>query len=92
VSGRTIAVNIASDGSKLDRIEGEDPESGKITPLFNPRTQRWYSHFMWSENGTRIIGTTPCGRATVNILKLNRPLAIAVRTHWVSINRHPPQE
>ena len=33
--------------------------------LFDPRRQRWSEHFAWSDDGTRVIGRTPCGRATV---------------------------
>ena len=94
--GATVADNLclacaACNGSKLDRIEGEDPQSGEMVALFNPRTQQWQDHFAWSVDGTRIEGQTACGRATIILLKLNRPLSVAVRAHWVSIKRHPPQ-
>jgi hypothetical protein len=83
---------VACNGYKLDRLDAADPESGETAVLFNPRTQRWYDHFAWSDDGTRIIGLTPCGRATVSALKLNRPLAVAARAVWVSIHRHPPED
>lgn len=82
----------ACNGFKLDKIQGVDPESNKLILLFNPRDQQWNNHFEWSNDGTHIIGLTPCGRATVFILKLNRPLAITARTAWVSIGKHPPNE
>jgi hypothetical protein len=47
---------------------------------------------MWSHDGLRITGLTPVGRATVGILKMNRPLSISARAVWVSVNRHPPKE
>lgn len=36
---------------KGDRTEAVDPETGVIVPLFNPRTQGWFEHFRWSEDG-----------------------------------------
>jgi HNH endonuclease len=80
----------ACNGSKLDRIDGE--EAGERIRLFHPRTQRWSDHFQWSTDGAQVEGITPCGRITVKLLKLNRPLAIMVRMEWVNIHRHPPTE
>ncbi len=73
----------ACNGFKLDRIEAIDLQSGQVVPLYNPRRQSWTDHFVWSEDGTQVIGLTPCGRATVAALKFNRPLAIAARGAWV---------
>src|SRR5436309_15286281 len=56
--------------AKADRVAGADPETGQVVPLFNPRTQRWAEHFRWSEDGIRIVGLTPTGRATVAVLHL----------------------
>ncbi len=75
---------------KLDRTEGVDPATGDLAPLFNPRRQNWNEHFAWGEDGVEVAGLTPCGRATVETLRLNRPLALAARAIWVSIRRHPP--
>lgn len=69
-----------------------DPETGENVSLFNPRKQRWHEHFVWSQDGVQVMGLTVYGRATVVLLKMNRPLAIAARTVWVSLNRHPPQK
>lgn len=80
----------ACNGFKLDHVEALDPQSNQPVALFNPRQQQWREHFAWSDDGTRVAGLTPCGRATVLALKLNRPLAVAARAVWVSINRHPP--
>jgi hypothetical protein len=82
----------ACNGSKLDRIEAIDPESSEIVALFHPRTQQWSDHFAWSDDGTLILGRTACGRVTIAVLKLNRPLAVRARGHWVSVNRHPPRD
>ncbi len=80
----------ACNGFKLDRTESADPESGQVVALYDPRKQRWADHFAWSEDGTTVIGLTANGRATVVALRLNRPLAVAARSVWVSIHRHPP--
>jgi hypothetical protein len=73
-------------------MDAADPESVKTVALFNPREQRWRDHFAWSDDGTSVIGLTPCGRATIVALRLNRPLAVAARRIWVSVNRHPPKD
>ncbi|NKQ36891.1 MAG: HNH endonuclease [Chloroflexi bacterium] len=33
-----------------------DPETGKKTLLFNPRTQIWSDHFAWDKEGIRVRG------------------------------------
>ena len=77
---------------KSDKTTGIDPATGQTKPLFNPRTQRWSEHFRWSEDGIRIIGLTPTGRATVTVLQFNdNPYALAVRANWVLAGWHPPE-
>jgi hypothetical protein len=82
----------ACNSFKLDRTEVTDPESGESAELFNPRTQNWHDHFAWSADGTRVLGLTPSGRATVSALKMNRPLAVEARSSWVEIHQHPLDE
>jgi hypothetical protein len=41
-------------------------------------------------DGTRIIGRTPVGRATVEALRLNNEVAVEVRRNWVLAGWHPP--
>jgi hypothetical protein len=69
-----------------------DPQTNESVALFNPRRQIWREHFRWDSEGVRIEGTTPRGRATVVALKLNRPLAVAVRKQWVLLDKHPPSD
>ncbi len=76
---------------------GVDPETGTETSLFNPRQQRWSDHFIWSANGTRILGTTPTGRATCNRLDLNDErrtdqFILKSRQQWVKSGLHPPDD
>jgi HNH endonuclease len=76
--------------SKWKQTEAIDPETQLIVPLFHPRLQMWQDHFEWIADGTRILGLTPEGRATVGALKLNNPLAVRVRSNWVQAGWHPP--
>ena len=32
-----------------------DPETQTMVPLFNPRTQRWAEHFVWTADGLSIV-------------------------------------
>jgi|SRR5712691_5521770 len=78
---------------KAQRTQAIDPESQIVVPLFNPRTQRWLEHFHWSDDGLRILGLTPIGRATVAALHLaDDPDAIEVRSYWVAAGWHPPTD
>ena len=80
-------------GHKADKTEATDPETRIAVALFNPCRQRWSEHFRWSEDGIRIIGSTPVGRATVLALHLgDDPDALAVRAYWVVAGWHPPAE
>jgi hypothetical protein len=77
-------------GYKGAQSSGRDPATGRRVRLFNPRRQRWVNHFAWSDDGTRIVGRTACGRATVVALQLNNVIAVMVRREWVSAGWHPP--
>jgi len=50
-------------------------------------------HFAWSEDGVRILGKTPIGRATVKALCLDSDFdALEVRSYWVQAGWHPPKD
>lgn len=51
---------------KGPNIAGLDPFDDALTPLFNPRTQRWDDHF--ARRGPLIMGQTATGRTTVRVL------------------------
>jgi hypothetical protein len=55
---------------KGPNVAGLDPATGVLTRLFNPRTDVWSHHFR-IERG-RIIGLTPVGRTSVEVLQMNR--------------------
>jgi hypothetical protein len=77
-------------GHKSANVDAIDPASGGRVSIFNPRTQVWYEHFAWTDDGLRIEGLTPIGRATVVALHLSDdPDAITVRSYWVLAGWHP---
>jgi hypothetical protein len=77
---------------KGNRTTALDPESGRLTPIFDPRRNHWLKHFVWSTDGTLVVGLTPTGRATVAALSLNRPELVRARRRWVSVGWHPPTD
>ena len=79
-------------GFKGVQTHASDPITGRRNRLFNPRKQLWSRHFKWSEDGTRIIGRTACGRVTVVALRLNNVISLMVRREWVSAGWHPPAD
>jgi hypothetical protein len=70
---------------------GVDPKTGQRIRVFNPRSQAWADHFRWSDDLLTIVGVTPTGRATVNLLQMNRPSALEIRTLLLRIDAHPAQ-
>lgn len=78
-------------GHKGEKIAAIDPETKQVVRFFNPRLDEWQTHFGWSDDGLRIIGKTPIGRATVVALHLSDdPIALLVRSLWVEAGWHPP--
>jgi hypothetical protein len=55
--------------AKGSNLAGRDPDTNQLTPLFNPRTERWADHF--ERQGASIVGKTPVGRTTVAVLNMN---------------------
>lgn len=82
----------ACNAFKGQRISALDPESGETVRLFNPREQSWDEHFFWVDSGARIVGRTAVGRATLQALRLNRPLLVRARQAWIQAGWHPPAE
>ena len=65
-----------------------DPDSGQTTACFNPRIDEWQDHFSLDREFS-IVGKTPIGTATVQLLRMNRPLAIAIRREAALRRRIP---
>ena len=70
------------------RIEARDPQTHRDALLFHPRHHRWADHFAWK--GNRVTGLTPTGRASIDLLKMNRALIVAIRAEERLHDRHPP--
>jgi hypothetical protein len=64
--------------------------SGIETRIFHPQLDVWLDHFDWSINGTIIVGVTDVGAATLELLKMNRPQLVEVRSYWRVLGMHPP--
>jgi HNH endonuclease len=79
-------------GHKSDKTTAIDPETQESVSLFNPRFQMWAEHFRWIAGGLMIEGLTPTGRATVSALRLaDDPDALVVRSFWIQVGWHPPE-
>ena len=48
-----------------------------MSPLFNPRSEIWSQHFRY--DGPLLVGLTPIGRATIDVLSMNDGFALAAR-------------
>jgi hypothetical protein len=71
--GKTISENLAlacqtCNNYKYTKIEAPDPITDQVVSLFHPRQMTWQEHFTWNEDLSQMIGITPIGRATVNLL------------------------
>ena len=90
--GETTAENLAYACFQCNRAKGPnlasiDPTTGAVTPLFNPRTQRWGEHFRW--RGPVIEALTAVGRAPIHLLRLNDPDQVSIRTNLLAQGRYP---
>ena len=95
--GKTALSNLAfacqgCNGHKHTKTEGYDSISGEIVPLYHPRVQEWHTHFCWNDDFTLIVGITPIGRVTVEILRLNRNGVKNLRYVMYEMGKHPPIE
>lgn len=86
-AGKTTLENLAwsclhCNAFKGPNIAGRLEDSGAIVPLFNPRQDAWEAHFEW--DGVMLRGTTPMGRVTVEVLRINLAYRVAVRSSLVA--------
>lgn len=72
------------------KTEANDPTTGSVVSLYNPRQHIWHEHFVWSSDHLLIIGVTPMGRATIELLQLNRESVANLRRALIAIGDHPP--
>lgn len=91
--GLTVLENLAlaclecnlNKGTDLATI---DPLTGEVALLFHPRRQNWLEHFALADD--TILGLTPTGRATAELLQFNVPVRIAERNHLIALGLFPP--
>ena len=91
--GQTVSENLALACAICNHYKGSDlasidPVERVIVPLFNPRAQEWGDHFQLA--GVRIIGLTPTGRATIELLRLNEDDCLTLRQALMEAKRYPP--
>ena len=75
--------------AKSSNLSGRDLMTGRVVVLFNPRRQRWSRHFEWE--GARLVGLTPCGRATIDVLNINARHRIELRELLILGGVFPPK-
>src|SRR5271166_1242044 len=91
--GPTIASNLCLSCYYCNVFKGSDisslePKTRKLTPLFNPRRQKWTTHFRWQE--AYLIGRTPVGRVTVALLHINDDHRVELREGLIDEGVFPP--
>ena len=95
--GTSTAENLAlacqgCNNHKYTRVSERDPVTDRPVPLCHPRKHRWREHFAWNPDATTVIGLTAIGRATIEVLRLNRSGLIGLREALVAFGAHPPEE
>lgn len=70
------------------RISARDTRTGTMATLFHPRKQPWNHHFRW--NDSKVVGITPVGRVTIEVLGMNSAEQQVIRTFETILGRHPP--
>lgn len=96
VGGATVLANLClccptCNRHKAARTMIADPIDGKMVALFHPVRDAWEDHFEWRDGATMIAGRTSAGRATVEALRINRPVMVELRRCWAATGRHPPR-
>jgi len=62
---------------KGPNLSSIDPLTDSVVLLFNPRTENWIDHFTCQES--LLLGLTPTGRATVELLDMNEADRVEMR-------------
>ena len=74
---------------KGPNLSGLDPQTRDIARLFHPRRDSWNDHFRW--DGVTLVGMTAVGRATVQVLSVNLPGHLRVRSALRDEGLFPPK-
>ena len=80
--GATTSENLAlccafCNQHKGPNVAGVDPQTNRVTPLFNPRNDAGADNF--SFKGATLVGLTATGRTTIAVLNMNSERQLAVR-------------
>ena len=62
---------------KGPNLSAVDPGTLQVVQLFHPRHDAWDDHF--ALRGGKVIGLTPVGRATLQLLNMNAPQRVELR-------------
>ena len=71
---------------KSSNLSEVDPETDEIVELFHPRKESWNNLFAF--DGPWIVGRTPSGRATVDVLNMNDPERVLLRSALLDAGDH----
>jgi hypothetical protein len=90
--GVTESENLAYACALCNRTKGSNIASiasstGKLTRLFNPRTNRWADHFRLE--AAVIQPRSPIGEATIQTLAMNEPERVLERQTFRQVGRYP---
>jgi len=90
--GNSEMTNLALACSVCNQFKGTDvatylPPDERLTPLFNPRTQKWDAHFSVFDG--EIFPKSEIGMATVQVLNLNDRDRVTLRRLLMLSKRYP---
>ncbi len=74
----------AAKGTNLASLISPD-EPLNLIPLFHPRLHNWDMHFEIKRDGS-IIGKTPTGQVTIDVLNMNNYKRRALRAELIELN------
>ncbi len=74
---------------KAANIAAIDPLTQKLCSLFHSVLDHWDDHFYWSNDFSLLLGKTETGRATIDLLRMNRPILVELRKYWKELGKHP---
>ncbi len=93
--GETTLRNLAHACFQCNPFKGPnlaslDPETGVVTLLYNPRTERWPAHFQLVD--ALIVPLAAVGRATASLLWLNDSERVTIRANLLTRGRYTPPQ
>ena len=77
-------------GYKHHKTHHIDPLTQQPCRLYHPRQDDWSEHFRWHNDKLTLIGKTPIGRTTIDLLQINRYSSVNLRSLLKIVGLHPP--